>query len=261
MRGQILLAAGLVIPLAGAIRDNAALIPNQVLSPTVCSDTVQSTEVILDALPVLVLSVDRHLRVRYANRNASVLLGVTRGVTVGDPDREWLERFHPPDRSRIMAAIPATIDRGSGAGRRSFGWWRRGHGVHWLTTQLHPVLDPVVTETLVELVATDVTDLFLARRTAEARQTRMAFLSNVAQTVAGEVSDQRILERFLELGQEIYPFISLLLYRPRPGATRSAWRRHLALAPMPSSRTVVPLSESATRAVSPSGTDFHAQPP
>ena len=217
MWGQILLAVGLVIPLAGAIRENAALIRTQV----VLSDRLQrhraSTEVMLDTLPVLVLSVDRDLRVRYANRSASTLLGVTRGVTVGDPDREWLERFHPPDRSRIMAAIPATIDRGSGGWEAVVRAVAPGHEVHWLSTQLHPVLDPVANETLVELVATDVTDLFLARRTAEARQTRMAFLSNVAQTVAGEVADQRILDRFLELGQEVYPITSLLLYRPRPG--------------------------------------------
>ncbi len=217
MWGQILLAIGLVIPFAGAIRENAALIRTQV----VLSDRLQrhraSTEFILDSLPVLVVSVDRELRVRYANRSASALLGVARGVTVGDPDPEWLERFHAPDRNRIMAAIPAAIDRGSGGWEAVVRAVAPDDDVHWLSTQLHPVFDPVANETLVELVATDVTDLFLARRTAEARQTRMAFVSNVAQTVAGEVADQRILERFLELGQEVYPITSLLLYRPQPG--------------------------------------------
>ena len=217
MWGHILLAIGLVIPFAGAIRENAALVRTQVL----LSDKLQrhraSTEFILDSLPVLVLSVDRDLKVRYANRSASSLLGVARGVTVGDPDLDWLERFHSPDRNRIMAAIPAAIDRGSGGWEAVVRAVAPSHEVHWLSTQLHPVLDPVSNETLVELVATDVTDLFLARRTAEARQTRMAFVSNVAQTVAGEVTDQRILERFLELGQEVYPITSLLLYRPGPG--------------------------------------------
>jgi PAS domain S-box-containing protein len=216
MWAQVLLGVGLVIPLAGAIRENATLL----ISQTALSDRLQrhrrSTEVILDGLPVVVLSVDQHLRVRYANRTASLLLGVTRGVTVGDPDREWLERFHPPDRSRIQNAIPATIDRGSGGWEAVVRVVDTDGGVHWLNTQLHPMVDPGVNQTLVQLVATDVTELFLARRTAEARQTRMAFLSNVAQTVAGEVSDQRILERFLELGQEIYPLVSLLLYRPLP---------------------------------------------
>jgi signal transduction histidine kinase/PAS domain-containing protein len=214
MWGHVLLAAGLVIPLAGAIRENAALIRSQVLLSDRLQRHRESTEVMLDSLPVMVLSVDKDLRVRYANRSASALLGVTRGVTVGDPDTEWLERFHPPDRSRIQAAVPSTIERESGAWEAVVRVVDPGRDVHWLSTQLHPVLDPVANETLVQLVATDVSDLFLARRTAEARQTRMAFLSNVAQTVAGEVAVQRILERFLELGQEVYPITSLLLYRP-----------------------------------------------
>lgn len=216
MWGLVLMAVGLVVPLAGAIRENAALIRSQ----TTLSDRLQrhreSTEVMLDSLPVLVLSVDRDLQVRYANRSASALLGVTRGITVGDPDLDWLNRFPPPDRSRLRAAIPATAERGSGGWEAVVRVTDELGQVHWLNTQLHPVEDPAAGATLVELVATDVSELFLARRTAEARQTRMAFLSNVAQTVAGETEDQRVLERFLELGQEVYPITSLMLYRPGP---------------------------------------------
>ena len=213
--GHVLLAVGMVIPLVGAIRENAALIRSQTALSSRLHRHRESTEVMLDGLPVLVLSLDRQLRVRYANRSASALLGVARGVTVGDPDLEWLDRFPPPDRSRLRTAIPATIDRKTGGWEAVVRVADADGQVHWLNTQLLPVLDPVAGETLVELVASDVSDLFLARRIAEARQTRMAFLSNVAQTVAGETEDQRILERFLELGQEIYPVISLLLYRPR----------------------------------------------
>jgi signal transduction histidine kinase/PAS domain-containing protein len=214
--GHVLLAVGMVIPLVGAIRENASLIRSQ----SALSDRLhrhrESTDAMLDGLPVLVLSLDRQLRVRYANRSASALLGVTRGITVGDPDLEWLERFPPPDRGRLRAAVPVTIDRSSGIWEAVVRVTDDAGQIHWLNTQLLPVHDPAAGETLVELVATDVSDLFLARRVAEARQTRMAFLSNVAQTVAGETEDQRVLERFLELGQEIYPIISLVLYRPRP---------------------------------------------
>jgi signal transduction histidine kinase/PAS domain-containing protein len=213
--GHVLLAVGMVIPLVGAMRENAALMRSQTALSSRLHRHRESTEVMLDGLPVLVLSLDRQLRVRYANRSASALLGVARGVTVGDPDLEWLDRFPPPDRSRLRAAIPATIDRKTGGWEAVVRVADAAGQVHWLNTQLLPVVDPVAGETLVELVASDVSDLFLARRIAEARQTRMAFLSNVAQTVAGETEDQRILERFLELGQEIYPVISLLLYRPR----------------------------------------------
>ncbi len=220
--GHLLIAVGMVIPLIGAMRENAALIRAQ----TTLSDRLnrhrQSTEVMLDGLPVVVLSLDRQLRVRYANRSASALLGVTRGITVGDPDLEWLERFPPPDRGRLRAAVPVTIDRGTGGWEAVVRVADAGGEVHWLNTQLIPVADPVSGETLVELVATDVSDLFLARRIAEARETRMAFLSNVAQTVAGETENQRILERFLDLGQEVYPITSLLLYRPRPDGTHFA---------------------------------------
>jgi signal transduction histidine kinase len=237
--GHILLAVGTVIPLVGAIRENAALIRSQ----TTLSDRLdrhrESTEVMLDGLPVLVLSLDRQLRVRYANHSASALLGVARGVTAGDPDLDWLDRFPPADRSRLKSAIPATIDRKGGGWEAVLRVVDAAGQVHWLNTQLLPVLDPVAGEILVELVATDVSDLFLARRIAEARQTRMAFLSNVAQTVAGETEEQRILERFLELAQEVYPIISLLLYRPRAdgasftiaaatGPGVDAFRRHRA---------------------------------
>jgi signal transduction histidine kinase len=79
---------------------------------------------------------------------------------------------------------------------------------------MHPIVDPVVNETLIQVVAIDVTDLHLAQRAAEARQSRLAFLSNLAQTVAGEVEEQKILDHFLEMGQSLLPLRSLLLYRP-----------------------------------------------
>jgi len=86
--------------------------------------------------------------------------------------------------------------------------------VHWLNTQMQPIVDPVVNETLIQVVAIDVTDLHLAQQAAEARQTRLAFLSNLAQTLAGEVEEQKILDHFLEMGRALLPLRSLLLYRP-----------------------------------------------
>ncbi len=54
------------------------------------------------------------------------------------------------------------------------------------------------------------------------RQTRLAFLSNLAQTVAGEVEEERILDHFLEIGRELLPLRSLLLYRPTFSRQRPA---------------------------------------
>jgi signal transduction histidine kinase len=79
---------------------------------------------------------------------------------------------------------------------------------------MQPVVDPVVNETLIQVVAIDVTDLHLAQQAAEARQARLAFLSNLAQSMAGEVEEQKILDHFLEMGRGLLPLRSLLLYRP-----------------------------------------------
>jgi signal transduction histidine kinase/PAS domain-containing protein len=216
MWGHALLAVGLAVPVLGAVRDDR----DRLRSLTVLSDRITTqrrrTEVFLDTLPVLVLTVDESRRLRYANRIARDVLGISPGVSSPDPGPGWLDRIHPPDRNRLEAAIP-TVARGSAEGWEAVLLAVDGEGdVHWLNTQLHPVTDPETNDTLVEVVASDVTDLFVAQRTAEARQTRMTFLTNVAQTVAGEVADQRILNRFLELGKEIYPMVSLLLYRPLP---------------------------------------------
>jgi signal transduction histidine kinase len=83
---------------------------------------------------------------------------------------------------------------------------------------MHQVIDPVENQTLVQVVATEVTDLFLARQSAEAQQSRLAFLSNLAQSVAGEVSESLILARYFEIGQQIVPMKFLMLYRPLPGS-------------------------------------------
>jgi signal transduction histidine kinase/PAS domain-containing protein len=216
MWSTVLLSLGLAVPMLGAVRDDL----DRLRSLTTLSNRIKTqrlrTEVFLDTLPVLVLSVDDKLGLRYANRIASEILGIP--PRADDPSRgpAWLNRVHPPDRDRLQAAIPM-VANGSTQGWEAVLLAVDGDGgVHWLNTQLHPVIDPETNDTLVEVVASDVTDLFIARRTAEARQTRMTFLTNVAQTVAGEVADMQILKRFLELGKEIYPMRSLLLYRPLP---------------------------------------------
>ncbi len=214
MWGYVLLAFSLAAPTIGAVLENVSLLESQIALADRLRRLRRRMEILLDTLPVLVLSVDRHRNLRYANRAASELFAVPHGVGDGSAGADWLERIHPSHRPQVYAAIPSVLEEG----RRSWEDVVRvedvGGEIHWLNTQMHPVVDPVISETLIQVVATDVTDLQLARRAAEARQTRLAFLSNVAQTLAGEVGEQRILDHFLALGGETFPMRSVLLYRP-----------------------------------------------
>ena len=122
--------------------------------------------------------------------------------------------MHAAHRPQLYSAIPSVLEGGRGSWEELIRVEDAEGNVHWLSTQMQPVVDPVVNETLIQVVAIDVTDLHLARRAAEARQSRLAFLSNLAQTVAGEVEEQKILDHFLEMGRALLPLRSLLLYRP-----------------------------------------------
>ena len=214
MWGYVLLAFSLAAPIVGAVLDNVTLLESQ----TALSDRLKMlrkrTDLLLDTLPVLVLSVDRARNLRYANRAASALFEVPRGLGSGIDGAGWLERIHPHDRPQVHAAVASILDESRTSWEDVVRTEDSEGGVHWLNMQLHQVIDPVVNETLVQVVATEVTDLQLARRAAEARQSRLAFLSNLAQTVTGEVEDQRILNHFLEMSAEILPIRSSLLYRP-----------------------------------------------
>ena len=214
MWGYVLLAFSLAAPTIGAVFENVNLLESQIALADRLRRLRRRMEILLDTLPVLVVSVDRHRNLRYANRAASDLFSIPHGVGDGSAGGDWLERIHPNHRPQVYAAIPSVLEEG----RRSWEDVVRVEDVkgevHWLNTQMHPVVDPVISETLIQVVATDVTDLQLARRAAEARQTRLAFLSSVAQTVAGEVGEQRILDHFLALGGDNFPMRSVLLYRP-----------------------------------------------
>ncbi len=215
MWGHLLLALGLLTPIAGAMLENIALLEAQLASSRRLLDFRRRLEVLLDSLPGIVLSIGPDLEVLYANRSAQHLLGLPPGL--GGPG-SWLDRLvDPGDRALLARTVPGLIQSNA-----TEVWERvvRLDGpeglVHWLSLELHPIVDPVVGRAAVQVVATDVTDLQLVRRTSESRQSRLVFLSNVAQTVAGEVAVERVLGRFLELGGEVYPLRSLQLWQPCP---------------------------------------------
>lgn len=242
MWGQVVLALGLLAPLVGAVRENVSLVEAQSAMTSRVRTIRSRIEVLLDSLPSLVLSVDRELRLRYANRSAADLLGVVHGMSPDHGTRGWLERLHEADREQVADAVPRLIDAREGEWQGVVRILDLEGTAHWLNLHLHPMVDPVDNRLFVEVVATDVTDLQLARRSSEVRQSRLAFLSNVGQTVAGELAVERLLDRFLVLGREVYPMASLVLYRPVPD--RSALRivaatgRGLDLLQSPDRRTI-----------------------
>jgi PAS domain S-box-containing protein len=219
MWGLLLFFIALLTPIVGATGENAIRLEDQETLRERLTRLRRRTEILLDTLPAMVLSVDRGRRLHYANRRACALLGISSDPQETEGRVGWLERIHPHDRPQVHAAVTSVLDRPGGVWEEVIRAEDVGGGVHWLSTQMHQVVDPTQNETLVQIVATEVTDLFLARRSAEAQQSRLSILSNLAQAMAGEVEEERILERYLESGEQIVPMRSLLLYRPLPGSS------------------------------------------
>jgi PAS domain S-box-containing protein len=219
MWGYVLLGFSLATPTVGAVFENVTLLESQ----TALSDHLKRLrhrmEILLNSLPVLVMSVDRDRQVRYANRAASSLFAGPHPTGDTDHGSTWLDRVHAAHRPQVYSAIPTVLEGGRGSWDKLIRVEDADGNVHWLNTQMQPVVDPVVNETLIQVVAIDVTDLHLAQRAAEARQTRLAFLSNLAQALAGEVEEQKVLNHFLEMGRGLLPVRSLLLYRPLSGGS------------------------------------------
>jgi len=214
MWGYILLAFSLATPTVGAVFENVTLLESQTALSDHAKRLRHRMEILLNTLPVLVMSVDRERQVRYANRAASNLFAGPHNPGETDHGSTWLDRIHAAHRPQVYSAIPTVLEGGRGIWEELIRVEDAEGSVHWLNTQMQPVVDPVVNETLIQVVAIDVTDLHLAQQAAEARQTRLAFLSNLAQTLAGEVEEQKILDHFLEMGRGLLPLRSLLLYRP-----------------------------------------------
>ncbi len=218
MWGLLLMGIALATPIIGSTGENATRLLDQDAMHDRLTRLRRRTEILLDTLPVMVLSVDRDRNIHYANRQARAVLGISLDPA-GQTEHGWLERFHPHDRPQIHSAVSSVLERPGGVWEGVIRSEDPSGGVHWLSTNVHQVVDPTENQTLVQIVATEVTDLFLAQQSAEAQQSRLSFLSNLAQSMAGEVEEERILERYLETGQQVVQMKSLLLYRPLPGSS------------------------------------------
>ncbi len=218
MWGLLLFGIALATPIVGATGENATRLQDQWALSDHLTRLRRRTEILLDTLPTVVLTVDRDRALHYANRRAATLLGLSMDSAVQN-GREWLERFHPHDRPQIHSAVGSVLERPGGLWEGVVRTEDTGGGVHWISTEMHQVVDPIERRTLVQLVGTEITDLFLAQQSAEAQQSRLAFLSNMAQSMAGEVEEERILERYLESAGQVVPMTAVLLYRPLPGTS------------------------------------------
>jgi PAS domain S-box-containing protein len=217
MWGLLLFGIATAIPIVGSTGENATRLLDQEKMHDRLTRLCRRTEILLDTLPVMVLSVDRKRKLHYANRRARAELGISSDEET-DSGTDWLKRFHPHDRPQVHGAVSSVLERPGGTWEGVVRTEDPSGGVHWLSTHLHQIVDPTENQTLVQIVATEVTGLFLAQQSAEAQQSRLSFLSNLAQSMAGEVEEKRILERYLETGQQVVPMKSLLLYRPLPGS-------------------------------------------
>ena len=218
MWGLLLFCMALSVPIIGATGENATRLLDQDAMHDRLTRLRRRTEIILDTLPAMVLSVDRDRKLHYANGLARASLLIPSEIRE-EARLAWLGRIHPHDRPQVHDAVTSVLDRPGGVWEGVIRTEDPSGGVHWLSTQMHQVVDPSANQTLVQIVATEVTDLYLAQQSAEAQQSRLAFLSNLAQSMAGEVEEDRILDRYLEMGQAAVPMKALLLYRPFPGST------------------------------------------
>jgi signal transduction histidine kinase/PAS domain-containing protein len=217
MWGLLLFGIALATPIIGATGENATRLLDQDAMHERLTRLRRRTEIILDTLPAMVLSVDGRRRLHYANGRARAAMVIPSEIEE-ESRLDWLERVHPHDRPQVHSAVTSVLERPGGIWEGVIRTEDPGGGVHWLSTQMHQVVDPTENEILVQIVATEVTDLYLAQQSAEAQQSRLAFLSNLAQSMAGEVEEERILERYLEIGQQVVPMKGLMLFRPLPGS-------------------------------------------
>jgi len=218
MWGLLLMGMAMTTPIIGATGENATRLLDQDAMHDRLTRLRRKTEILLDTLPAMVLSVDRDRKLHYANQRARATLVIPPKID-HESRLDWLERIHSHDRPQVHSAVASVLEKPGGVWEGVVRTEDPGGGVQWLSTRMHQVVDPAENQTMVQIVATEITDLYLAQQSAEAQQSRLSFLSNLGQNIAGEVEEDLILERYLETGQEAVPMKALLLYRPHPGST------------------------------------------
>ncbi len=220
MWGHVLLLIGLTIPLGAAVAENLSLLSSQARLNRRIRRLGHRVEALLDSLPVLVLTLDGRANLKYANRRAHRLLGVPPGVSSNLAGPVWTQGMEPEDAGRLLDDI-SRVARGELDGTTNELRLTAPDGtVHWLAVELRPVHDPVEDEPRVLLTGSEITDLLAAQRTAELRHERLSLLTNLAQGIGVETTEERVLGRFFELANEQLGLEAAAILRPEPDRTR-----------------------------------------
>ncbi len=216
MWGHLLMVFAFAVPLIAAVRENIRLLGRQVELNRRIQLLGRRIQLLLEALPTLVLTVDEELVVQYANPAGARLFQIPAGLTKGITRATWVSSLGKSDQQLVREAIAGVFEERLPSWSGMVTVTDGDGGSHWLQVQIHPVLDPVEERHYAEIVGSDVTELLLARRAAERRQDRLALLSNAAQTVAGEREERRIVSRFAESLAGWIPVRGACLFRSNP---------------------------------------------
>jgi len=141
MWGLLLFGIALATPIIGATGENATRLLNQDAMHERLTRLRRRTEILLDNLPALVLSVDGGRKLHYANRRARATLVIPSEIGEKNP-LSWLERIHPHDRPQVHSAVSSVLERPGGVWEGVIRTEDPGGGVHWLSTEMHQVVDP-----------------------------------------------------------------------------------------------------------------------
>jgi len=220
MWGHVLLLIGLTIPLAAAVAENLSLLSSQARLTRRVRRLGRRVEALLDSLPVLVLTLDAAGNLKYANRRAHELLGVPAGTSSRSGGPVWTGGFSQEDTRRLLEDVGHLTHGGPASTARELHLTAPGGGSHWLAIELRSIHDPVEDKPRVLLTGAEITDLLAAQRTAERRHERLSLLTNLAQSIGVEATEERILTRFFELTGDQLGLTAAAILRPEPDQTR-----------------------------------------
>jgi len=220
MWGHVLLLTGLTVPLVAAVAESLSLLSSQARLNRRVRRLGQRVEALLDSLPVAVLTLDGEANLKYANRRANALMGVPPGVSSGPSGPIWARGMEPEDGLRLAEVVSRLARHELDHHSTELPLTAPDGTAHWLSVELRPIHDPVEDQPRVLLAGSEITALVVAQRTAERRHERLSVLTNLAQGLGAETSEEGILAHLFTLAREQFGVAAAAILRPEPDQTR-----------------------------------------